>query len=118
MLALIVASANLTVPGYRQNHEVFAVLDYAIDSSSPLSVLDEVIDFLRVTVKLAVNVDAVTSPSVGRWNELLNRAGAMSRDWGTTEEPRGNDHPRVFAVLTGPERSSVFNQLRDQRSEA
>ena len=114
---LVVASANLTEPGYRHNHEVFAALDYSVGSSSPLAVLDEVIEFLRETVKLAVGDDAAASPSVGRWNELLDRAGTMTRDWGMTDAPRGTDQPRVFAVLTGPDRTSVFDQLRDRRSE-
>ena len=120
---LIVASANLTEPGYRHNHEVFAALDYAIGSSRPLAVLDEVIEFLRETVKLAVSDGAAASPSVGRWNELLDRAGAMTRDWGTTDTPRGIVQPRVFAVLSGPEREtepqrgSVFQQLDKQRSD-
>lgn len=120
---LIVASANLTEPGYRHNHEVFAALDYAVGSSSPLAVLDEMIEFLRETVKLAASDGAAASPSVGRWNALLDRASAMTRDWGTTDAPRGIDQPRVFAVLSGPEREtepqrgSVFQQLDKQRSD-
>ncbi len=115
---LIVASANLTEPGYRHNHEVFAVLDYAAGSSSPVPVLDEVIEFLRETVKLAVGDDAAASPSVGRWNELLDRASAMARTWGWTAGPRRPDKPRVFAVLSGPVRPSVFDRLQKQRSES
>ena len=33
---LIVASANLTEPGYRLNHEVFTVLDYCEGSTCPM----------------------------------------------------------------------------------
>ena len=115
-LRLIVASANLTEPGYRHNHEVFTVLDYFKDSTSPLPELDEFIHFLRETVEQTVHADA-TSPTVKRWNEFLDHASVISRKWGSAADERGSEQPRVFAVLSGPKRDSVFKQLEEERSE-
>ena len=103
---LIVASANLTEPGYRHNREVFTVLDYFKDSTCPLPVLDEFVRFLHETVAQTVRADAA-SPVVKRWNEFLDNVTTISRNWGTTSDERGSEQPRVFAVLTGPNRGSA-----------
>lgn len=116
---LIVASANLTEPGYRHNHEVFTVLDYFKDSASPLPLLDEFIQFLREIVEQTVRADA-TSPTVKRWNEFLDHVRTISRKWGTIGDERSSDQPRVFAVVTGlaeTKRGSVFTQLDNNRSD-
>jgi len=114
-LRVIVGSANLTEPGYRDNHEVFAVLEYFNDSPSPLSVLDDLITFLHDAATLA-STDGSPSPAVNRWNGLLNRASTMSKKWGRTSEQRDSEQPRVFAILTGDRQvKSVFDQMQEKR---
>lgn len=112
---LIVASANLTEPGYRLNHEVFATLDYAAGSTAPLSVLDELIEFLRESGKLAMPGGNRSSPAIERWHQLLDRASTMSREWGVDVRPRAADQPHVFALLSGPQTSTVLQQLGGKR---
>src|SRR5262245_52325302 len=110
---LIVASANLTPDGYRRNQEVFATLDYFAASESPLPVLREMTAFLRQTVKLAVPPAAEVGPAVTRWNDFLSYLDTVTRGWGSDEPPRSLAKPRVFPVLCGLGRPSVFEALAD-----
>lgn len=111
---LIVASANLTEDGYRRNHEVFGVLDYFDGCDTPLPVLDEIIAFLREAVRHVDPATSTSSPAVSRWNDYLERVSSATRGWGLMEFPRSLAKPRVFAVLTGAERPSAFETLRER----
>ncbi|MCL4206470.1 MAG: hypothetical protein KJ000_28645 [Pirellulaceae bacterium] len=111
---LIIGSANLTEDGYRRNHEVFGVLDYFADSDAPLAVLRETIQFLRDAVGYATPAIGAASPTVGRWNGFLDRVSELSRQWGRDELPRNLSKPRVFTLLTGPNRPDVFAAIREQ----
>lgn len=109
---LIVASANLTDDGYRRNHEVFGVLDYAPGGEAPLALLHDALAFLDEVVRLAEPKSANTGPAVARWQGFLARARSLTREWGASATPRGTV-ARVFAAFTGPSRPSLFAQLRD-----
>ena len=61
---VIVASANLTEPGYRLNHEVFGVLDYFAGGDAPLTVLADITDFLRRAVSFAAPNQTNPSPAI------------------------------------------------------
>lgn len=111
---LIVASANLTEDGYRRNHEIFGALDYFDDGKMPLTVLDEILEFLSEAVRTAVVSDKHNGPAVKRWEAFLDRVKRDTRAWGVTEMPRPLAKPRVFVVATGPERESAFDILRGQ----
>ncbi|WCJ59608.1 hypothetical protein NXS98_00385 [Fontisphaera persica] len=108
---LIVASANLTEDGYRRNHEIFGVLDYHPESQIPLPVLDDFLLFLDEAVSTANPPGGSDSPAVSRWRVFLERVKSMTREWGIKEYPRSWGIPRVYAVLTGPNRDDVFTQL-------
>lgn len=108
---VMVASANLTEDGYRRNHEVFGVLDYHPDSSAPLDVLRDFVAFLENSVGY-VDRNAVTpDAAVARWQAFLSRVRTATREWGTAEFSRGAS-PRVHAILTGPDRDSVFDEVK------
>lgn len=104
---LIVASANLTEDGYRRNHEVFGVLDYFPDGSAPLDVLHEIITFLESAARYVDPEGATPHAAIVRWQSFLGRVRNTTREWGAAEPPRGSS-PRVHAILTGPNRGSVF----------
>jgi len=110
---LIVASANLTDDGYRRNHEVFGVLDYRPGADTWLAPLDDIIEFLGQAASFARSGDD-PGPAVTRWNSFLDRARAMTRPWGAADAPRALSHPRVFAVLSGPNRPSAIETLRER----
>jgi len=113
---LIVASANLTEDGYRRNQEVFAALDYFSGSDAPLTVLDEVIPFLREAVQLAPTASPNGRQPHQRWNRFLDRVSHVTREWGSTVPPRDPNQPRLFPVLTSPTRANVFETLKDRRT--
>lgn len=107
---LIIASANLTEDGYRRNLEVFGALDYHADADAPLAVLDDCIAFLRDMAQTSqVSAD---SAAMRRWNAFLAQVTRVTRAWGSDEMPRSGAAPRVFAVLSGPGRPSVFDSLQ------
>ena len=108
---IIVASANLTEDGYRRNHEVFGVLDYLSGGSAPLDVLRDIIAFLENAVGY-VDPNATTpDAAIVRWQAFLNRVRTVTRDWGAVESGRGAS-PRVHAILTGPNRGSLFESVK------
>jgi hypothetical protein len=106
-----VASANLTDTGYRRNHEVFGVLDYFEGSQTPLTVLEEIVDFLRRAVAFAAADPANPGPAVSRWITFLEQVQKRGRRWGARQPPRGLSKTRVFAVTTWPDRPNAFRQL-------
>lgn len=110
---LIVASANLTKPGYRLNHEVFGVLDYFAGSEAPLTLLADIIDFLRRAVSYASPDPTTPGPAIARWNKFLDRVLKATRRWGSQNLPHSLSKPRVFAVTTGPRRRDAFEALRE-----
>lgn len=100
---LIVASANITAPGYRTNREVFGVLDYHPESRAPLPVLQDILGFLSQLARQHVD----DSPARGRWMEVLRLAGKKAATWGDAE-PGG-----IRAVLTGLGQPDALTQLRE-----
>ena len=75
---LIVASANLTKNGYRQNYEVFAVLDYYPASTQPISVLAEFVGFLEKLPSQS-GIDS-RSPAAVRWTDFLQTTKEVTRN--------------------------------------
>ena len=108
---IIVASANLTEDGYRRNHEVFGVLDYLPGGSAPLAVLRDLIAFLEDAAGYADPKAITPDAAIARWQAFLNRVRAATRDWGAVAAPRGVAQ-RVHAILTGPNRGSVFDGVK------
>ncbi len=110
---LIVASANLTKPGYRLNHEVFGVLDYFPGSEASLAVLADIAEFLRRAVLFAAPDPANPGPTIARWNGFLDGVLKVTRRWGSRHPPHRLARPRVFAVTTGPKRRNAFETVRE-----
>ena len=96
---IIVASANLTEPGYRSNQECFTVMEFD-KTEADRSLLDPLLAFLR-------DILAITSgPGRARAERLLEWVG---RNMAHTGPPsRGM---RRYPVLVGPDRDSLFKQL-------
>jgi len=108
---IIVASANLTEDGYRRNHEVFGVLDYVPGGSAPLDVLRDLIVFLENAAGYVDPNANTPDAAIARWQAFLNRVRTATREWGAVDFPRGGS-PRVHAILTGPNRGSVFDGVK------
>jgi hypothetical protein len=100
--------------GYRQNQEVFGVVDYKPDGESPLSCLNETVKFLRQAALRSQVAGESPSPALGRWNALLDRAIREGRRWGVPDEDTRRDAVRVRVLFSGPGYPSVFDALRDR----
>ncbi len=73
LVRIIVASANLTEPGYRSNLEVFAVVDLADGSGHDPAVMDQVVAFLRGIDGAYLAGSADPPGPRRRLNDLLGR---------------------------------------------
>jgi hypothetical protein len=95
-LRLIVASANLTRPGYRRNREMAAALDFFDGPDSvPREVARDAIGFLR---ELEPWVGGVREARE-RWVGSLQDADARLRTWSNAPEAfRPREYPRVSFV--------------------
>ncbi|MCL4821591.1 MAG: hypothetical protein KJ067_20845 [Vicinamibacteria bacterium] len=95
-LRLIVASANLTRPGYRRNREMAAALDFFDGPDSvPREVARDAIGFLR---ELEPWVGGVREARE-RWLGSLQDAEARLRTWSNAPEAFGpREYPRVSFV--------------------
>lgn len=96
---VIIASANLTVEGYRRNQECAAVLDFA-GGTAEADLLDPLL------VYLGEILDTTTGPASARARELI--AWLDSGHTRTTSSARGLQRR---LVLTGPGREDVFTQI-------
>ena len=110
-MRVIVASANLTEDGYRRNQEIFGVMDYSLESTAPLNLLHDIIGFLDSAATFyGGGSETVKSPSIVRWTEFLEGVREATNSWGNSVQT-GKKEPRIYAVLTGSERPSVFEQV-------
>lgn len=79
---IIVASANLTEPGYRTNHEVAGAVDLTPEESHA-AILTEAVAFLR-RLLLLVPGASERSPAVGRAEAFLHHVERQVRGWKST----------------------------------
>lgn len=103
---IIVASANLTTPGYRSNLEVFATFDFADGEGDPRDILNDVIGFLRGLVEQARDDDNVKKRGLDFLDGQLQRVAAWS------ESRRNASHPDAFFVTNGV--TSALATLRER----
>jgi hypothetical protein len=116
LVRLIVASANLTRPGYRRNREVFAALDFFDGAdSAPYAPLRDALDFIGVLCTWSRALPAATQRVRGVVEQIRARVrhwSSMPQDFGPRERPRVSlvaGHPPYKA---GPAQS-VLDQLVD-----
>jgi hypothetical protein len=97
---VLIASANLTEPAYRQNHEIIGVLDIRDSGDVPVELLGRTLDFVGRLAALAPGSETVPGPKA-RLTALLTRLGNTTRNW-TAESAKGWDSPRAVPMFLGP----------------
>lgn len=98
---VVIASANLTSPGYRSNQECFATLDFSPETTDR-GLLDPLLGYLREILAL--------TEGAGR------RRAESLLDWVGNELPRLNAGTRGLQrklVLVGPGRPDFFTQIEE-----
>ena len=76
---IVVASANLTEPGYRSNYEIAGTIDLTPESA-PLETAAEAIAFLRDLLEFVPGA-AAEPPAVVRARDFLAQVKALMADW-------------------------------------
>jgi hypothetical protein len=113
LIRVVIASANLTDDGYRRNQEVFGIIDFHEDGESPLSCLTDTVRFLRRVAEHSKASTGTSSPALGRWNQLLDRALRDARAWGLADDEFSRSAVRVTAIFSGPGYPNLFESLRN-----
>lgn len=106
---VIVASANLTENGYRQNLEVFTVWDFHRDGSFPATLFGEAADFAAELLAHCRLRNPGHSPALERSTEFLTTARRRVSAWMPADSPTARLRTRLVPVT--PKSQSVFAQL-------
>lgn len=106
MVRLIIASANLTRDGYRNNREVFGVIDYYPGCNVDKSALDDTISQLK---KMLESNNTKPNAPVVRANDFFKEVSQKVKDW--TKGAEGDREIDLQVIHTGFESDSVFDQL-------
>ncbi len=107
-IRVIVASANLTEPGYRRNLENAACLDFTPRGETPHAVLDDVVAFLDDVRRRAPGVDLSEGPQPAL-DAFLRSVVARVHTWTSPAPKRGE--PSARFVATGPGSPNLFTRL-------
>jgi hypothetical protein len=115
-IRLIVASANLSKPGYRENQEIFGVVDFFLDAGkiikadAPIHILKNYIDFLRkIILDYSLSGDKVNKRSI----DLLESIQKIAQQWTPPEVKIDNRQIHLESILIGPGRKDMFEQLQE-----
>lgn len=107
---VIVASANLTEHGYRQNLEVFAVWDFHRDGVFPASLFRSATDFAAAVLAHCREKNPGISPALDRSREFLTEARRRVAEW--LPEESATPKLRTALVPVTPKSESVLDQVR------
>jgi len=115
-IRLIVASANLTKPGYRENQEIFGKVDFVIEegnilnSNAPVHVLLSLIDFLRnIILGCSLSGKAVNDRSIS----FLDSVQQKAEKWKSLDVKRDHNQIHLESLLIGPGRKDLFEQIQE-----
>ena len=109
LIRIIVGSANITENGFRENQEIFGVLDYTAESNLPLSILSDILEFLDKTV--SETIPDLNQPDAQRWLSFTSRLQTIANQWMTTATTVNDIH--LHPLFVSPGSNDVFSQLKD-----
>jgi len=105
---IIVASANLTEPGYRYNFEVAGAVDCA-PAACDAGIVADALAFLRRLIPLVPGASSAV-PEVARASEFLNLVGRHVAEWAPAPRRQSTRQHLLFTmpgVAGGPPASSL-----------
>lgn len=112
---ILVASANLTEPGYRTNHEVASAIDLTPEASHP-EVLAEAVAFLRRLISLVPGASGHT-PEVQRAEAFLKAVEHQVGGWKASHGSETVRQRLVFTLPAGVAGGSAQSSLEDAVEE-
>lgn len=115
-IRLIVASANITKSGYRENQEIFGVLDFELengrikDINAPVSVLQIYLDYFQKCIETnSLSGDVANKRSL----DFLDSVRAIVDAWSPVEGKQDKSKIGIDSVLIFPGNKNVFDQLTE-----
>jgi hypothetical protein len=118
-IRVIVASANLTDPGYRSNYEVASAVDFS-SSDADAGMLAEAVGFLQSLLQLVPGATE-NPPEIQRARTFLKQVLQLVKHWNTAGRRRNVRQQFVFTLPRGisqPERSSLDEAIQACRRRA
>jgi len=116
LIRIIVASANLSKPGYRENQEIFGVIDFILDSgkivdpNAPVHILKTIVDFLRQIINdYSLSGFLVNNRSLDFLQSIKKIANQLTPING---KPAKNGI-YLDTILIAPGRKNIFEQLEN-----
>jgi hypothetical protein len=106
---VIIASANLTEPGYRKNFEQAALLDFTREGDIPLDLLREVLAFLESVLGYAVGDEGSERGAKAGLRQFLQRVRKHVSGW--SDAGWGSSEARAEFLPVLPGKPSLFEQL-------
>lgn len=107
---VIVASANLTENGYRQNLEVFTTLDFCREGQLPAELFSSAASFASDVLTQCEEFDPGVSPARNRSRELIATARRKVAAWLPAEVPMPRSRTALIPVT--PKSPSLLENLR------
>jgi HKD family nuclease len=111
VIRLIVASANITENGYRENQEIFSSIDFTSESKISIKILIEMIDFLNDIISEVVGQQE--RPDTDRSKTFLQRLRTTAKAWDKGEKTLNSKDIQISTLLVKPGGKTLFDQLKD-----
>lgn len=111
LIRVLVGSANLTPSGYRKNYESLVAIDFQPKGGSPLSLLREILTFLRELIGAAPKPNTMGVGPVAATKRFLESVARRIAGWDEGRFAAGE--PRLSLVCTGPGRPQLFSYLAE-----
>lgn len=110
-IRVLIGSPNLTKMGYRNNYEQIASLDFGPEDGSPISLLDDVVAFLKEVASFLPRSRSTEAGPVERLQHFLASVARTAKSWQPPTWRAGETRAIFLPVLPG--RPSLFDQIRD-----
>jgi hypothetical protein len=109
LIRIIVTSANLTEKGYRENQEIFGIVDFSADNEFSYNVLEAYLDYMNYVISETTN--RKDGPEITSWQELISKIKIVSRQWEKSQVQGKKNEIQLFPLLIKPGGENVFEQL-------
>lgn len=109
-IRLIISSANITEIAYRENQEVFAVMDYRMGKNSPDNLLESICSFIRQII--STTYSSGQNPAKDRLNACIDKILLTVEKWNIKKSK--TKFPQIHTMVINPGGRNLFEQLSSQ----
>ena len=109
-MRIVIASANLTPEGYRQNQEVFTFFDSKLEATIPITVFEETLNFLQKLIKECAKG---SEEVIGRGFQFIYKAQKSIKSWNLKNHNALKNEVHIYPVFTFPGSESAISQIKN-----